>query len=108
MDPTSDSTKDDSTGASSAGGDTPSNPSLSPPPPHLGMSGQEVEKSAPGTTTRSESAMPALQRALKGKEKEWYPLGRPLRLLDLPVDILREIISQVRCHARCNERNDSS
>jgi hypothetical protein len=68
------------------------------------MSALEVEKCGPGTTTRSESAMPALQRALKGKEKEWSAVGekkRPLRLLDLPVDILREIIGQVGSHARC-------
>lgn len=104
MDPTSESTsKDDSTSivASSAGGDTTSNPPLNSSPSHFGMSPQEAEKSAPGTTTRSETAMPALQRALKGKEMEWHPLGRPLRLLDLPVDILREIISQVRFHACC-------
>jgi hypothetical protein len=39
----------------------------------------------------------SLSKLLKGKEKEWAAVARkgPLRLLDLPVDILREIIHQV-------------
>jgi hypothetical protein len=39
-----------------------------------------------------------LSRSLKGKDKEWTAVAekkRPLQLLDLPLDILREIISQV-------------
>jgi hypothetical protein len=37
-------------------------------------------------------------RSLKGKEKEWIAVAekkRPLQLLDLPVDILKEIIEKV-------------
>jgi hypothetical protein len=40
----------------------------------------------------------AAVRSLKGKEKEWTAVAekkRPLRLLDLPVDILKEIIEKV-------------
>lgn len=39
----------------------------------------------------------SLSKLLKGKEKEWAAVARkgPLRLLDLPVDILKEIIHQV-------------
>jgi hypothetical protein len=47
--------------------------------------------------TLSEKA--ALVRSLKGKEKEWTVVAekkRPLQLLDLPVDILKEIIDKVR------------
>lgn len=43
-----------------------------------------------------------LKRLLKGKEKEWTAVAEkkgPLRLLDLPVDILREIINQVSVRA---------
>lgn len=41
----------------------------------------------------------ALLRSLKGKEKEWTAVAekkRPLQLLDMPVDILKEIIEKVR------------
>jgi hypothetical protein len=47
--------------------------------------------------TLSEKA--ALLRTLKGKEKEWIAVAekkRPLQLLDMPVDILKEIIEKVR------------
>ena len=40
----------------------------------------------------------AVVRSLKGKEKEWTAVAekkRPLQLLDLPVDILKEIIEKV-------------
>lgn len=39
----------------------------------------------------------SLSKLLKGKEKEWAAVARkgPLRLLDLPVDILKEIIHQL-------------
>lgn len=39
-----------------------------------------------------------VSRTLKGKEKEWAAVTekkRPLQLLDLPVDILREIVGHV-------------
>lgn len=40
-----------------------------------------------------------LKKLLKGKEKEWASIGAtrigPLRLLDLPVDVLKEIIKEV-------------
>lgn len=39
-----------------------------------------------------------MSKLLKGKEKEWSSIADkkgPLKLLDLPVDILREIINQV-------------
>ena len=39
-----------------------------------------------------------VSRTLKGKEKEWAAVAekkRPLQLLDLPVDILREIVGHV-------------
>jgi hypothetical protein len=53
--------------------------------------------------TLSEKA--ALVRSLKGKEKEWTAVAekkRPLQLLDLPVDILKEIIDKVsRRGCRC-------
>ncbi|KAF2803703.1 uncharacterized protein BDZ99DRAFT_502937 [Mytilinidion resinicola] len=43
------------------------------------------------------SAKQTLSKLLKGKEKEWTDVARkgPLRLLDLPVDILKEIIYQL-------------
>lgn len=40
----------------------------------------------------------ALMRSLNGKEKEWTAVAekkRPLQLLDMPVDILKEIIEKV-------------
>jgi hypothetical protein len=43
----------------------------------------------------------AVVRSLKGKEKEWTAVAekkRPLQLLDLPVDILKEIIEKVSFH----------
>jgi hypothetical protein len=43
----------------------------------------------------------AVVRSLKGKEKEWTAVAekkRPLQLLDLPVDILKEIIEKVGNH----------
>jgi hypothetical protein len=106
MDPTSETARDDSAFVhASAGGDAVVNHSLEPfttpeavsVPGHLGP-----EKQAPNTTTKSEFALHVLQRTMKGKEKEWSSVAekkRPLRLLDLPVDILREIIGQVRCGA---------
>jgi len=40
-----------------------------------------------------------LKKLLKGKEREWASIGAtrtgPLRLLDLPVDVLKEIIKEV-------------
>ena len=41
-----------------------------------------------------------VSRLLKGKEKEWAAVlekKSPLNLLDLPIDILKEIIKEVRC-----------
>lgn len=41
----------------------------------------------------------ALLLSLNGKEKEWTAVAekkRPLQLLDMPVDILKEIIEKVR------------
>lgn len=60
-----------------------------------------VSQPSPTTSKLPESnATPgrAVSRLLKGKEKEWSCITErkgPLRLLDLPVDILREIINQV-------------
>ena len=45
------------------------------------------------------TAKDIVSRTLKGKEKEWAAVAekkRPLQLLDLPVDILREIVGHVR------------
>jgi len=58
--------------------------------PQVQESGDKVEATSPKQ---------AIKRLLKGKEKEWSAVAEkkgPLRLLDLPVDILREIINQVR------------
>ena len=47
----------------------------------------------------------AVVRSLKGKEKEWTAVAekkRPLQLLDLPVDILKEIIEKV-CGIMCSK-----
>jgi len=44
------------------------------------------------------TAKDIVSRTLKGKEKEWAAVAekkRPLQLLDLPVDILREIVGHV-------------
>ncbi|SLM39943.1 hypothetical protein LPUS_10611 [Lasallia pustulata] len=61
----------------------------------------------PGATRQSEAAVggheaPLVKakaaKLLKGKEKEWESMvqrARPLQLLDLPVDILKEIIKEV-------------
>lgn len=41
---------------------------------------------------------PAVAKSLKGKEKEWTVVAekkRPLQLLDMPVDILKDIIEKV-------------
>ena len=48
----------------------------------------------------AESSSPAekMVQLLKGKEKEWAATvekKRPLRLLDLPVDVLKEILKEV-------------
>lgn len=51
-----------------------------------------------GEAKEGPSAKDTLKRLLKGKEKEWTAVAEkkgPLRLLDLPVDVLREIINQV-------------
>lgn len=48
--------------------------------------------------SQSLSEKAALVKSLKGKEKEWSvgdEKKRPLQLLDLPVDILKEIIDKV-------------
>lgn len=50
----------------------------------------------PGPTMSEKTA---LLRSLKGKEKEWTAVAekkRPLQLLDMPVDILKDIIEKVR------------
>lgn len=44
------------------------------------------------------AAKDVVSRTLKGKEKEWAAVAekkRPLQLLDLPIDILREIVGHV-------------
>jgi hypothetical protein len=49
-------------------------------------------------TSPTLSEKTALLRSLKGKEKEWIAVAekkRPLQLLDMPVDILKEIIEKV-------------
>jgi hypothetical protein len=53
----------------------------------------------PIRTTPTLFDKPAVARSLKGKEKEWTAVAekkRPLQLLDMPVDILKEIIEKVR------------
>lgn len=66
----------------------------------------------PGATRQSEAAVggheaPLVKakaaKLLKGKEKEWESMvqrARPLQLLDLPVDILKEIIKEVSYAAK--------
>jgi hypothetical protein len=52
----------------------------------------------PTRTTPTLLDKPAVARSLKGKEKEWTAVAekkRPLQLLDMPVDILKEIIEKV-------------
>jgi hypothetical protein len=54
------------------------------------------------SSTLAEKA--ALLRSLKGKEKEWVAVAekkRPLQLLDMPVDILKEIIEKVSLAPIC-------
>ena len=39
-----------------------------------------------------------MMRPSKGKEKDWAPVAqrkRPLRLLDLPMDVLKDIMKEV-------------
>jgi len=81
------------------------------------LNAQSVHRQSPGATTEApEPTMlpPVVQRvsatlvektavvrSLKGKEKEWTVVAekkRPLQLLDLPVDILKEIIEKVCFH----------
>lgn len=52
-----------------------------------------VQRTAPTMVEKT-----AAVRSIKGKEKEWAPateLKKPKQLLDLPVDILKEIIEKV-------------
>ncbi len=58
------------------------------------ITGQFQYESADG---KDSSPKVMLTRLLKGKEREWAAVAEkgPKRLLDLPVDILREIINQV-------------
>jgi len=51
----------------------------------------------PSTKAGDHTALGTMSKLLKGKEKEWACTVNktPLRLLDLPVDILKEIIHQV-------------
>jgi hypothetical protein len=61
-------------------------PQSQPPPPTNPLTSPSLEAKA------------AMVRSLKGKEKEWTVVAekkRPLQLLDLPVDILKEIIDKV-------------
>jgi hypothetical protein len=103
MDPTSGTVKGDLTFVSaSAGGDAVFDHPLEASPPQEAMfspRGPDLEKQTSPAPPKSEIAMNVLQRTMKGKEKEWSSVAekkRPLQLLDLPVDILREIIGQVR------------
>jgi len=77
---------------------------------HIRPPAAEVDDEAPTEQTpegcaeakEGSSAKDTLKRLLKGKEKEWTAVAEkkgPLRLLDLPVDILREIINQVSVRA---------
>lgn len=53
-----------------------------------------VQRTSPTFSDKS-----VVARSLKGKEKEWTAVAekkRPLQLLDLPVDILKEIIEKVK------------
>lgn len=54
---------------------------------------QVMQRTSPSLVEKA-----AVVRSLKGKEKEWTAVAekkRPLQLLDLPVDILKEIIEKV-------------
>ena len=53
---------------------------------------------AANAAINDQKPLETMSKLLKGKEKEWASTASktPLRLLDLPVDILKEIIHQVR------------
>ena len=72
-------------------------PSTSPPASQYAtpMAGHYTPSASPN----SSSPMLSKMRSLKGKDKE-VPVKRPLMLLDLPVDVLREIITHVRACAQ--------
>jgi hypothetical protein len=109
MNPTSETIKDDLAFVhSSGGGDAHFTHSLEPAAAQHSLSNPGdlvLGNLGSGTTAASEFHMNALVKTMKGKEKEWSSVAekkRPLRLLDLPVDILREIIGQVSCVADRN------
>lgn len=55
-------------------------------------------EATPGPSSESSQAE-LLSKLLHGKEKEWAAVAEkqgPLQLLDLPVDILKEIVKEVR------------
>ena len=55
---------------------------------------------AAGGEHKSTTVKDKASKLLKGKEKEWGSVvqrAKPLQLLDLPVDILKEIIKEVSC-----------
>ena len=57
---------------------------------------QEAPRETKTETTKSPGRR--ISELLKGKEKEWTAVTRkvgPLRLLDLPLDLLREILREV-------------
>lgn len=67
---------------------------------HITSHGAKVEL---GDAQSQATTMLGTSRCLKGKEKEWtLPVRRkgPLRLLDLPVDILKMIIKEVKKRLR--------
>jgi hypothetical protein len=64
---------------------------LSPPPSNVYFETPERKESDSDSSSWS---MLSKIRSLKGKEKE-IPTKRPLHFLDLPVDILKEIIGHV-------------
>ena len=71
-------------------------PAVPPPPLHLESANNEAasENCATKQTTHL-----SVSKYLKGKEREWREVserGRPLDLLELPVDILNLIVKEAR------------
>jgi len=80
---------------------------LLPDPPSTGKIPKTAEAESVGSITRTQPTeekaeepvtIDKITKLLKGKEREWTAVAEkkgPLRLLDLPVDILQEIITHV-------------
>lgn len=63
----------------------------------LSLNSSQSQVDEPNDATKTKAG---LARLLKGKEKEWAAVVAnkkgPLKLLDLPMDVLKEIVKEVR------------